>query len=278
MIVGIDGGGDSVKIVGQHGEMKFPSALGEYRDLVGETFREGSIVYEYEGKRGFAGTLAQNESEFVCSMLGDTKAHEDTKLRILIGLHLYGGREMDFSIVVGQPISTHTPEEKEKIKRMLLGKHDITVNGVTKTINIEKVTVSLEGAASFFCNIEEGVIRIIDVGSGTINLASIIDGKFVDKDSFTIDLGINSTKQIDFSALSRLIIAKTSRKWKKSDKVYVVGGVAEYITSYVDKHYKWAKPIYPIIRNENEAYTIEPVYSNAYGFYELGKRVYGNER
>jgi plasmid segregation protein ParM len=53
--------------------------------------------------------------------MGDTKAHKDTLLRVLIGIHrystLYQIDETEFDIVVGQPISKHTFDEKTNSKK-----------------------------------------------------------------------------------------------------------------------------------------------------------------
>lgn len=79
---------------------------------------------------------------------------------------------------------------------MLLGSHDLSLNGVKKTIIINRVEVAAEGGAAFWSNPQTGLVRIIDAGSATINCASLVDGKYIDKDSFTINFGCNTTNQM----------------------------------------------------------------------------------
>lgn len=273
MILGIDGGNNEIKVVGPNGEMKFYSDLGEYREIMEESLKGDSIVFEYEGKKGFAGSLARFESEFASSMSGDSKAHQETKIRVLLAIALYGVNDTHYSIVVGQPVGNHKAEEKQFIKEMLQGDHFIKVNGKEYFFTIENVEVAPEGTAAFFVKEEAGTIRIIDVGSGTINFATLIDGRPIDKDSFTTRTGMNTTKdEIDLVALGKYCINKTSRKWKKKDRVYVVGGAAEYILPYIESYYGLAQTIYPIIKRNDQVYRIEPIYANAFGFYELAKR------
>jgi plasmid segregation protein ParM len=198
MIIGADGGNYETKIVTPNGAFKFRSCLGEYRDFNIDKglLTEDDMVFEYNGKKGFAGTLAESESTFIREMAGDTKAHEDALIRILIGIHRFAsGGEHD--IIVGQPIRKHKAE-KEHIVRMLKKEHTITVNGITKTFTIRNVNVAPEGAAAYWClkeNIEK--VRIIDVGSGTVNCSTINEGRFIDRDSFTLSFGANSEEQYE---------------------------------------------------------------------------------
>jgi plasmid segregation protein ParM len=124
------------------------------------------MIVEYEGGKYFAGTLAKYESEFGGRMMGDSKAHEDCKLRILIALHRI--RFDTYQLVVGQPISRHNREEKEKIKQMLRGHHSITINERPRSFLIDKVEVAAEGGSAFWSCVQDGLIRIIDIGSGTV--------------------------------------------------------------------------------------------------------------
>ena len=122
MIVAVDAGNHETKYCSQYGVGKFPSVLGEYRERrLEQRFSDYDMVWEYRGKKGFAGTLAKYESEFSGSIMGDSKAHEDAKIRILLALHILG--DTDYQIVVGQPINRHTPEEKLKIKVMLISEN-----------------------------------------------------------------------------------------------------------------------------------------------------------
>ncbi|MGM7720514.1 ParM/StbA family protein [Metabacillus sp. Hm71] len=275
MILGIDAGNNEVKIAGKYGLIKFLSDIGEGRSInLEQVHGEDDMVFEYEGRYGFAGSLAKYESEFSGAIMGDSKAHEDTKLRVLLGIHryltLYNVEDYNFQIIVGQPISKHTPSEKEKLKKILQGKHIITVNGIKKKININVVNVAAEGVSSFWANPKEGLTRIIDLGSGTTNYATVLDGRFIDKDSGTLPYGMNTNKSNDIEALARGIATETLKKWKKEDQVYLVGGAANLIEHLMKQFYPNVQLLDPIFNRRIQ----DPIYANAIAFYNIGVNVY----
>ena len=267
MIVGVDAGNYATKVSGPLGHRSYLSALGEWRDRrLKQVHGDDDIEFEYNGRRGFAGTLALYESEFAGSMLGSSKAHEDTLLRILIALHRYGGS--DYEIVTGSPIDRHTEDEKQRITRMVQGKHLITVNGVEKQIRVRECRVAPEGGAAYWSAPVKGLIRIVDMGSGTVNLATLMDGRYVDRDSFTLRVGSESTKSKDLPALVRIIVTNTSGKWDSQDELRVAGGVAEQALPLIRKHYVGAKLLQPMG-------SLSPSMGNAVGFYAIAQRVFG---
>jgi plasmid segregation protein ParM len=275
MIIGIDGGNYETKIVTPEGAFKFRSCLGEYRDfnLDKGAFTEDDMIYEYQGNKGFAGTLAENEALFLREMAGDTKAHEDAILRILISIHRFAAGE-EHDIIVGQPIKKHKAE-KGRIIEMLKGKHTISVNGFTKTFYIRNVSVAPEGAGAFWAyGGEEERIRIIDVGSGTVNCASISNGRFIDRDSDTLKYGANSVENLDVSRLADAIIAWSSKRWNKTDCVRVCGGIAEMIKPTLSKYFTDIQVIKPVIKQSNSMKLEHPVFANAAGFYHLARNCY----
>jgi len=93
--------------------------------------------------------------------IGTTKAHPDARLRILIALHQFADG-IEHSIVVGQPISKHNEIEKKAIKDMLLGRHNLTVNGKAKTIVVRRCEVAAEGVTAGVLVASSGVVRVID--------------------------------------------------------------------------------------------------------------------
>ena len=259
MIVGIDAGNHEVKVASET-KFKFLSDIGEWRERKLKQNHGDDMEFEYKGRKGFAGTLARYESEFNGNMMGDTKAHEDTLIRVLLALWKLWGRT--YQIVVGQPISRHVDDEKQRIKAMLRGTHDITVNGAKRSFTIERVEVAAEGATAFWSSPKSGLLRIIDVGSATVNCATLNNGRYIDKDSFTIPFGMNTTKTHDHRALCRAVGAETLKKFKREDEVMIIGGAGALLQPFIREIY-------------NNAYTpIEPVYANAQGFYEVGKKVY----
>ena len=107
-IVGIDPGNEEVKYASRFGIVKFKSAIGEYRNRhIESSHGNDDMIFEFNGRKGFAGTLALAESEFGGSLMVDSKAHEDTKIRVLLALHHLPGTT--YQIVVGQPIKKHIP-------------------------------------------------------------------------------------------------------------------------------------------------------------------------
>jgi plasmid segregation protein ParM len=269
LIIGIDAGNNEVKACGPSGVDKFPSDIGEYRDRrLKQQHSPDDMVWEYNGKKGFAGTLARYESEYNGKMMGSTKAHEDTLLRVLLALH----RQDDevFHLVVGQPIESHTEVQKAKIITMLTGAHRITVNGRAKTLHIADVKVAAEGGASYWSCPVPGVVHQLDIGSGTINWATLIDGRYIDKDSFTLGFGANNTKTYDLEAMARAIATKA----RCQGRVRLVGGLAEEIRPYIRKYFP-AEVQYPIVTVNDECYNEHPVFANAVGFYEIARGVYG---
>lgn len=280
MIIAIDAGNHAVKVVGERGAQQFLSCLGEWRDRKLITkYGNDDMEFEWNGRKGFAGSLAKYESEFARSIKGDTKAHEDAQLRVLLALHRYCRNGESVNLIVGQPISRHEETEKVKIKQMLQGRHSLMVNGENKTFNVKRVEVAAEGAGAYWCRPQPGITRIIDFGSGTVNLGSVENTgemvRFIDKDSDTITQGVETNKSGDIRALAEAAAAKARDKWRMSDAVLVVGGVAEQVLPTIKKHFPRAETTNPILKNGLKIEVLHPVFANAVGFYELGRVIYG---
>jgi len=269
MIVGVDAGNYEVKVVNPRGYDRFPSDLGEYRERnLEQHFSEDDMIVEYEGKRYFAGTLAKYESEFGGRMMGDSKAHQDCKLRVLIALHRMGFDT--YRLVVGQPISRHTKVEKEKIKQMLIGYHSLSINGKKTGFLVQKAEVAAEGGSAFWSQVQNGLVRIIDVGSSTVNCATLNYKRYVDKDSFSLMIGMNTTKTQDCWALARHIVTEAGRKWGKEDVVKIVGGAASALLPHIHEYFPRADVIQPLVAGKY----LPPVFGNAAGFFRIGVSLY----
>lgn len=268
MIAAIDPGNCNTKFVGmQQRPLVFPSAIG-VNDLERNLKHESGpydFEWEYEGKCGFAGTLALEESEYAESRKDDSKSHFDAKLRTLIALHRFGAGN-EFDIVVGQPIDTHTDAEKTAIKRMYIGRHDLTINGQRKHIVINRCEVSPEGAAAgLLVAPNTGMIRVIDIGSGSVNFATIINRKFNNRGSWTFTEGMESKRELQPAAFARQIASKAiTRKWSAADKVYLVGGGAMALLSHLQEYFRHAQLI-----------DDDPCTANVRAFLMIARRVYG---
>ncbi|MHC1722424.1 MAG: ParM/StbA family protein [Aminipila sp.] len=247
MILGIDAGNSEVKAC-DGSIFKFPSILGEFRHLnLPNTPQEFDYAYEYNGTKGFGGTLAERECQLGYSRLGDTKANQDVLIRVLLACSRY---KEDLKIVVGQPISTHTDSEKEKIINMLKKQHEIVINGKLHKINIVDVIVAVECASVLALNPNMEDTYIIDMGAGTINVAHVNNGQFIDKDSYTIPEGAESLKKINFQAIKEAIEKRTDLS---HSKVILIGGMAHMLKE--------------VIGGDVVKY---PLYANAMAFYKLG--------
>ncbi len=274
MIIGIDAGNYEVKAISPTGSDKFPSEIGEYRDRrLEQTFSADDMIVEHQGKKFFAGTLARYESEFAGSMMGGTKAHNDTLLRVLLALARQDSDK--FKVIVGQPIGGHVEGEKDRIKAILSGWHAIKVNGKTRRFYCERIEVAAEGGAAFWAAPRDGLTRIIDIGSATINCATLIDGgKYVDRDSFTLPFGMNTTKSRDLAAMARAISVEALKKWAHNDPIFVAGGAAKAVTPFLQQHLPCAEILRPHLKLNGQYRQLDPVFANAVGFYRIGEVVY----
>lgn len=279
LILGIDAGNHKAKVVGPFGVDSFKTNICDWfeRDIE-ESFGPDDMEFEIAGRKGFAGTIAQFEDEFGDgTRYGDSKAHEDTKIRVLLAIHRYLCRYSPhiekISFVTGQPIKRHKQVEKEAIIAMLTGEHQIKVNGRTRKVIIEQVAVAPEGSGAFWAQPSDGVIRVIDIGSGTVNAATIVDKRHINNASTTFNFGVETVaNKNDLEKIARGIIRNTTKlKWNKNDKTMICGGITEGIAPYLIEHYSNAEIINPTIHRGNGVTTLHPVFANAVGFYAIAK-------
>lgn len=280
LILGIDAGNHTSKVAGDYGIDSYRTAICDWfeRDIV-EVHGKDDMEFSIDGRKGFAGTIAVYEDEFGgTGMYGDSKAHEDTKIRVLLAIHRYiekycPGTE-NVSLVTGQPIVSHKDAEKKKIIKMLEGTHEFTVNGKWRRIYIHDVAVGAEGSGAYWASPEAGTVRIIDVGSGTVNCATIIDKRYINNASDTFNFGMETVNnKDDLASIARGIIRGTTKlKWDKNDQVLICGGIAKEILSFIVKHYPSAHLLQPLLQSGNKVTIADPVFSNAIGFYNLARK------
>lgn len=286
LLIGVDAGNYRAKIAGPYGVDAYRTAICDWfeRDVV-EVHGADDMEFEISGRRGFAGTIATREDFFgVGAMYGESKAHEDTKIRVLLGLYRYiekySPNERHVSIVTGQPIKTHKPSEKTLIADMLRGEHVFSVNNVKQRIVIENVGVAGEGAAAYWSSPSMGTVRIIDIGSGTINCATIIDKIYINTASTTFNFGMETSGSRNLEEIARAIIkATTQLKWGKNDIVYICGEAAAALLPFIVKHYIQSSLLSPLLRLANGGVEVlEPVYANAVGNYEIARLTHGKKK
>lgn len=284
LILGVDAGNHRAKVAGAFGVDSYRTAICDWfeRDIV-EDFGQGDdMEFIVNNRKGYAGTLASYEDQYgVGAMYGDSKAHEDTLIRVLLAIYRYKAKycpdAQRISLVTGQPIVSHKVEEKERLASMLRGKHNYTVNGENQTIVIEEVGVAAEGSGAFWASPRDGEIRIIDVGSGTINCATINGSRHINNASKTFNFGIETAgNKDDLDGFARGIIrATTSLKWKRGDTVYLCGGITAVLLPYMAFHFDKIQAITPILAKHNGREILTPIYANAVGFYEIARMTYG---
>lgn len=279
-ILGIDAGNHEVKVVGPEGPIKFSSKLGlRDRDItLRNEPRPDDMEVVFRGKEWFAGTLAGESLFGGTTKKGLTKANEEVLIRVLLALFKYDNESVH-DIVVGQPIKMHKDEEKKKIKALLEGPpHEITVNGVTRAISIRSVQVAAEGASVGLLEPIEGVSHILDVGSGTINWATVeCEGKsvrFKDRDSDTINFGLSSREKINFDEVVRLIGNTLTPIWDAEDPVRVVGAVADRLVAPLKEYFPNAVSYHPNVSTRN----LDPVYANAAAFFTIARTLYAKKK
>ncbi|QCT03790.1 hypothetical protein E6C60_3079 [Paenibacillus algicola] len=265
MISAIDAGNYQTKFYDGKQMRSFPSLIGEYRDRnLRQQHGDYDFDWQYGGQRGFAGTLAMYESECADSRKGETKAHPDARLRVLLALHRFA-EGTEHQIIVGQPISTHQETEKAAIKEMLCGRHELTVNGQRKLIVIRRCEVAAEGVAAGLLVPGGGIIRIIDVGSGTVNFGTLIDRRFNDRGSFTLGTGMETLRSVQPSDFARQIALRAlAGGWLGTDKVFICGGGAEVILESLRAYFPG------VLMIEGDA-----SFANVKAFYLIARKVYG---
>lgn len=282
LILGIDAGNHKAKVAGPYGTDSYRTAICEWfeRDII-ESHGDDDMEFDINGRKGFAGSIAVYEDEFGGgSMFGDTKAHEDTKIRVLLAIYRYGKKYgidvTDVSLVTGQPIISHKSADKQHIQDMLTGQHSFTVNGENVSFNIVEVAVGAEGSGAFWSNPEDGVIRIIDIGSGTVNAATINNKKYINKSSDTFNFGMETVNNKNLSSVARGINNNASKlNWHRADQVRICGGIAKDMLPHIQEHYGNAKLLQPTLQEGNHVTISSPVFANAIGFYKLAKGAFG---
>lgn len=265
-IVAIDAGGHETKFYDGQQVRRFPSAIGyDWRERRLKTQHgEHDLEWEYNGQKGFAGTLALYESDCSDSQKGDSKAHPDARLRTLLALHQYA-EGTEHRIIVGQPVGTHTEPEKAEIKRMLLGRHELIVNGQRRILVVSRCEVAAEGVSAGLLVPGGGIKRVIDIGSGTVNFGTLIDRRFNDRGSFTLATGLETTLTNDSVAFARQIALRAIQGgWRKEDEVYLCGGGAPGLLEALRAYF----PNVQLVPGD-------PVTANVRAFYLIARKLYG---
>lgn len=262
IVVGLDIGRHSVKVAAPGKLFSFRSLLGEWRERnLKNKPRPDDLEIEFEGRRYFGGSLAEDESAFVTTMMTDEKDHEHTLILALVALHR--AEIHHAAVVTGLPVALHDDERKERMRKLLRGVWNITVNGVRRTIVIDRVEVAVEGGGAFWSQPTDGLVRIIDAGAKTTNYVTMRDRRYIDRDSGTLSEGCETAKTGDIDRFAAYIAGQVGRRWKQTDRVWVCGGMAEELAARLRTYFPRAEAM------------SKAQFANALGFYNAGKLVIG---
>lgn len=282
LVLGVDAGNHKAKVAGVYGVDSFKTNICNWfeRDVV-ETFGPDDMEFSIDGRRGYAGTIAEFEDEFGNgTRYGDSKAHEETKIRVLLAVHRYLDKYRlnvdSVSIVCGQPIVSHKESEKIKMVEMLQKHHEYVVNGTQRRIWVNDVLITTEGGGAYWSAPRPGEMKILDIGSGTVNMVQISENRFITKGSGTVEIGTETMKnKNDFEGMARGIAQHASKlKWHKNDRVLVCGGVSQVILPHIKKHFPNAEVLTPQLKREYDVVNEKPIFANAIGFYNLARAAF----
>lgn len=260
-IVGLDCGRKSVKVFTGQKMFNFASIVGEARERnLNNRHSNGDLEVEFESEKFYVGELAERESEFYRAMMTEQKDHDDTRLLALTALHQANVTEA--RVITGLPVANHNDENKKRLKQLLQGRWEITVNGERKIIIIKSVDVAAEGGAAFWSRPTDGIVRVIDGGSKTINYVTLKDRRYVDRESGTLDFGFETNKSTNDKQLIARIAGELGKKWGNKDLIWTAGGKALDIAKYIEPYFKNAIPM------DNA------LYANAIGFHAIGRIIH----
>jgi plasmid segregation protein ParM len=266
-VIGLDIGRNGVKVCAESRLFGFPSIVGEWnvRKLNNFDYGDRGFEIEVDGVKNFIGELAENESDNWRYMLIDNKATEDAKLLALTAIHLSGYQ--DVTVITGLPVEQHDDDRKKTFRNLLMGPRaglwDVTVNGQRRIIKIHDIKVAVEGGAAFWSDPRDGLIRLIDAGSKTVNYVTMKDRRYIYRDSGTLPYGFNTKrkgKEINVSEYAKQIAADLGAiKWSATDTVFVSGGRAQELSDHLRQYFPLAVPL------------PNAVYANAIGYYRAGR-------
>lgn len=266
-IIGLDVGRNGVKVCAESRLFTFPSIVGEWneRKLNNSNYGERGFEIEVNGVRRFIGELAENESNHRRYMMTDNKATEDALYLALSALHLSGYSEV--TVITGLPVEQHDDAHKRAFRELLLGQRaglwDVSLNGDRRMIRIADVKVAVEGGGSFWSAPRDGLVRLIDAGSKTVNYVTMRDRRYIYRDSGTLQFGFNTLRrgrELSMQDFADQIAGELGAvQWRAGDTVLVSGGRAAELAEALRPHY----PLAAAVPN--------PLYANAIGYYRAGR-------
>ena len=270
MLAAIDAGRAYVKYVGPNGvQGKFRSWIYPYYETQMEVIRSPKdVVLEYNDRKWYVGDVVRYVSDLgQGENMQEDKTGEHTVIFILTALALMGANDCeDITLITGLPLDQYR-KNKDRIRERLEGTHTIRITTGDmedkRVLVIKKVGVAVEGAGAFYANPRNGTVRVLDVGSRTVNALSFYNKRYIDPESYTFNYGWDSVKEENRTPehFADRLNASLGRKWKPDDPILVAGGKAEELAGALRKYYPNAEAI------------PDAQMANAIGFWRMGERV-----
>lgn len=258
VVCAVDTGRSGTKTVAEGTRDYFPSMLGEYREFrLERAMSVTDMIVEYEGEKYYVGSVAEESISGAQMMLG-SKAHNDTKLFVLSALHRVLPGNSSVLLIVGEPIANHTPQEKANLKSLLTGTHKITVNDEEKIFDIQRIEVAAECATPGWAMRRAGKFHVIDVGSRTVNYATMNGNRWIDKLSGSLDYGLETVQNLSIPLFTRKVIADLTKRLNSLFPLILIGGKATELLPYFKQY------------TDNVSVADDPLYANANAFFKLG--------
>src|SRR5690625_467676 len=256
-VISIDVGRSSVKVFTGISPKSFPSLVGEGRTRELKTTYDKGFEMYYNGNHYFIGDLARYESDFYRSMMTDDKSHDDTLILALAAIHR--ANLTDVTIFTGLPVNMFNTDNKRKLRSLLIGTHDVTIDDVRRIIRVTDVKIVVEGGGAFWATPTDGLIRIIDAGAKTINYVTLKDRRYIDRASGTLPFGYDTNKTDNHEQIAARIAGDLGKRWRAGDCVRVCGGQAGQLSEHLRKYFTDVAPL------------PDALYANAIGFYRIGR-------
>jgi len=230
-VIAIDVGRSGVKVVSDDKEKYFPSKVGGARDMdIGEN---GDYVVTVNGQDFFVGDMSM-ESYTQREMATKTKMHDESKILFATGIATVVNDPVVY-VTTGLPIDLHG-QQKVAMADFLQGQYHVSLNGKEKSFLVKEVGIVPEGAGIYWrlqnFNKKNNNIRIINLGSRTINALTVKNGRFWDKESACLDWGMfemdvaGDTLGVkeQFARKIKGDISKTWLTYQADSDIVVIGG------------------------------------------------------
>lgn len=271
-LISADMGRSESKFYSNNQKLKFRSVVGEWHQRNLNT--EGSYDVNINGQNYFIGELALKESFLPKEMSTESKIHEETLLLFLCGIASLAQQD-SLIVSTGLPINLFNPKVRDDLLTLLRGRHIVTFAGYKpKQFYIDQITVCPESGGTYFSEAKKkpelkyGKVRVINIGSRTVNFCVTEDSNFINKDSGCLSYGAMQLKnsKANYQEIARKIFSDLSSKWidyEEDETVLLSGGGAIILEEYLKQYFKRA-----IISSE-------PIYSDVLGFWEMANIKHG---